>query len=149
MDSENKLLLPTSNVSILSYKQKAQGSTFNLYRGQTSKVYPIWMNMVSYHLSCNSQSFKKGRYQMLYYHNYNNKAKYIEFNQCQWDSISNLFCVRPTMTTKYLMYSKLFFFWKSVGRQIIWDHFRVHFLCECDPCRDKMLPLTFLLIKTE
>ncbi len=69
----------TSNVSV-SIELLAKRY---FYRGQsdrqTSKIYPIWMKMVSYYLSCNALSkkeLKTWQHQMLLYHS--DKTKYIK-----------------------------------------------------------------------
>ena len=43
MESENIILLPTSNASVLSYWQKGQRSGFDLYMGQKLKIHQIWL----------------------------------------------------------------------------------------------------------
>ncbi len=47
------ILLPTSNVSELSYWQKRQRSGFDLYMDQKPKIHQIWLKMVSNYLSQN------------------------------------------------------------------------------------------------
>ena len=49
------ILLPTSNVSVLSYWQKGQRLGFDLYMGQTRKIDQIWLKIVSIYLSQNKQ----------------------------------------------------------------------------------------------
>ncbi len=48
------ILLPTFNVSVLSYWQKGQRSGFDIYMGQKPKIYQILLKMVSNYSSQNT-----------------------------------------------------------------------------------------------
>ncbi len=73
---------------VIDKKGQIKGS-FSVWVEKNPIIYQIWMKLLSNYLSHSKVPKTEYMWQhhtcMLYH--YSNKAKYIEFNQCQWDSI--------------------------------------------------------------
>ena len=113
------ILLPTSNVSILSYWQKGQRSWFNLYMGQKPKIHQIWLKMVS---------------------NYSAENKVPKINSCDSIICSNTIATRQDLLnsinvngTQWVINCFVVLPWQ----QSIWCSHNYLFLTQCYHIPDK------------